>query len=96
MEKWCIKRTYENGDVVNEFMNKLDPNNSIYSSYSGYCYSENILKPGYKNIGHGFSNTNSISRNREDFDHSDYRELTFDEFKELVLGKEINPTYEIY
>ncbi len=80
-EKWCIKRTGDNFSVINSYFNK---NGCFYQSNSEF-----IHFPNYRDFN-GFKYGDHCGNKR-----SDYTEISFDDFKRLVLNQNVETKQEI-
>ena len=73
-EKWCVKRTSENYEVINDYFNK-GCNINTYEAKNAYMhYPNHRTNVGFLNGNHSASNV-----------YSGYTEITFEQFKQYVL-----------
>ena len=83
-EKWCVKRTDDNCEVLNKWCNS-QPSVFGTSSRSGYIHSHN-----YGSVWEGFLGGHYHANHK--LKHPDHTEITFEQFKQYVLKE--NPIYE--
>jgi hypothetical protein len=70
-EKWCIKRTVENCEVINDYLNKKYDYQAYFSKH-GYIYSQPINGTSLGSMG--------------DEIIFGFTEITFEQFKQYVMG----------
>lgn len=80
-QRWCINRTRDNHLIVNKWANDQKLTLEIYSAEDGYIYSEPV------NTGkqHVLSDTDGLTL----YSHSDFTEITFKDFINYVVNKEL-------
>lgn len=79
-EKWCIKRTRENKDMVNWWADTKFQNSIAYTGCVGYIHSDQVS--GRKS--HGLSHEDGHQT-------AGYTEITTDQFRRLVLKESAQP-----
>lgn len=85
-EKWCIKATEENINILDEWRQKqIDYTPGYLFSVGDYLVSKHHRDNSYVNW----------NRNRMHIDFPEYTEITFDQFKKYVLKQETNMEKEI-
>ena len=80
-KKWCILRTEENYKEVNEWFNKMYPDDTKdgigYEFNGDYIYSENV----FENAKH----TPKVALSTKAPNHNDFTEITTEQFREWIL-----------